>query len=83
MAGESEYKVRVGDKEIVIDEGVLEVLRRYVRTEMGLEELASRLGLEGWEEAYEFVKRVPAWILWTSPTLWRTMKRMKPVGQEK
>ena len=73
------YRVRVGDKEIEITEEVLEVLRRYVRTEMSLEQLASELGLESWEEAYEFVKRVPAWILWIPPTLWKTMRGMKRV----
>ena len=79
MSEEKVYKVNIGEKEIVIDEEVLKVLRRYVHTEMSLEELAEKLGLEGWEEAYEFIKRIPAWILWTSPTLWKTMKRMEPV----
>jgi hypothetical protein len=79
---EAEYRVNIGEKEIVIDENVLQVLRRYVHTEMSLEELAARLGLESWEEAYEFIKKVPAWILWTSPTLWKTMRRMKPLGRE-
>ncbi|MCE4612369.1 MAG: hypothetical protein F7C07_00855 [Desulfurococcales archaeon] len=81
MAEEKIYKVSIGEKEIVIDENVLRVLRRYVHTEMSLEELAEKLGLDSWEEAYEFVKKIPAWILWTSPTLWKTMKRMEPVGK--
>ncbi len=82
MAEEKIYKVSIGEKEIVIDENVLRVLRRYVHTEMSLEELAEKLGLDSWEEAYEFVKKIPAWILWTSPTLWKTMKRMEPVGKK-
>ncbi len=82
MSEEKLYKVRVGDKEIVIDEEVLGILQRYVRVEMTLEELAAALGLEGWEEAYEFVKKVPAWILWIQPTLWRTMKAMKTAREE-
>ena len=82
MSEERLYKVKVGDKEIVIDEEVLGILQRYVRVEMTLEELAAALGLEGWEEAYEFVKKVPAWILWIQPTLWRTMKTMKTAREE-
>jgi hypothetical protein len=82
VSEEQVYKVRVGDKEIVIDEQVLEILQRYVKVEMTLEELAAALGLDGWEEAYEFVKKVPAWILWIPPTLWRTMKTMKTAREE-
>jgi len=76
------YRVRVGDKEIEVDERVLEVLSRYVHTEMSLEELASQLGLDSWEEAYEFIKNVPAWILWIRPTLWKTMRAMEAVSSE-
>jgi len=82
VSEERVYKVRVGDKEIVIDEEVLNILQRYVKVEMSLEELASALGLESWEEAYEFLKKVPAWILWIHPTLWKTMKEMKTAREE-
>ena len=82
MSEENVYKVKVGDKEIEINEEILEVLRRYVHTEMSLEQLASELGLESWEEAYEFVKKIPAWILWIPPSLWKTLKRMKRVTEE-
>lgn len=68
---ERKYVITVGDKEIEINDEVLDVLYEYVHTPMSLEMLAARLGLESWEEAYEFVKRVPAWILWTPKTLWR------------
>lgn len=61
------YKVKVGEKEIEIDEKVLEVLNRYVNTEITLEVLARELGLASWEEAYEFIKNVPSWILWIKP----------------
>jgi len=81
-AEETLYRVRVGEKEIIIDEEVLKVLKRYVHTEMTLEQLADRLGLESWEEAYEFVKNIPAWILWIPPTLWKTMKTMKTAREE-
>ncbi|ADV64888.1 hypothetical protein [Desulfurococcus mucosus] len=70
MSGERVYVVKVGEKEIPIDEKTLSILHEYVKTPMGLEELAEKLGLEGWEEAYEFIKSVPAWILWTPPSLW-------------
>ncbi len=62
--------IRVGDKELVIDAKLLTVLKRYVTTEMTLEELARELGLNGWEEAYELVKKIPAWIMWTPFTMW-------------
>jgi len=82
VSEEKVYKVRVGEKEIVIDEQVLGVLQRYVKVEMTLEQLAAELGLEGWEEAYEFVRKVPAWILWIPPTMWKTMKGMKTAREE-
>ncbi len=75
-------KVKAGDKEIVIDEQVLTILRRYRTTEMTLEELASALGLESWEEAYDFIKNVPAWILSIEPTQWKTMRTMRTVKEE-
>lgn len=76
------FKVKAGSKEIGIDEEVLSILQRYVKTNMTLEELAQKLGLDGWEEAYEFIKNVPAWILWIQPTLWKTLKTMKSVKEE-
>ncbi len=82
MSEESPYTVRVGDKVIEINEDVLEVLRRYVRQEFTLEQLANELGLESWEEAYEFIKRIPAWMLWVQPTLWKTVKTMKTAKEE-
>ncbi|MEB3773644.1 MAG: hypothetical protein GSR86_01795 [Desulfurococcales archaeon] len=82
MTEKGVYKVKVGEKEIEIDTHVLEVLQRYVHTEMSLEELAARLGLESWEEAYEFVKNIPAWILWIPSTLWKTMRGMEAVSKE-
>ncbi|MEB3806385.1 MAG: hypothetical protein GSR73_02580 [Desulfurococcales archaeon] len=79
---EAVFKVKAGDKEIEINEEILAVLQRYVKTNMTLEELAKRLGLDGWEEAYDFIKNVPAWILWIQPTLWKTLKAMKSVKEE-
>jgi hypothetical protein len=69
--GRERIVVRVGEKEIEINEDVLHVLHEYVHTPMPLEKLAERLGLEGWEEAYEFVKKVPAWVLWTPSSMWK------------
>ncbi|MCD6301751.1 MAG: hypothetical protein J7L82_06770 [Staphylothermus sp.] len=72
MAEETpQYVVRVGEKEIVIDEKTLEIIREYLHRPMSLDELAEKLGLESWEEAYEFIKKVPAWIIWTPPSLWK------------
>jgi len=63
--------VKVGDKEIEIDEEVVKILNAYARTEMTLEQLAEALGIDSWMEAYEFVKKVPSWILWVPATLWK------------
>ena len=52
-------------REVVLDEHAIRVLNKYVRTQMTLEELARELGLASWEEAYELVKKVPAWTMWT------------------
>ncbi|MCS7107461.1 MAG: hypothetical protein NZ902_05105 [Acidilobaceae archaeon] len=64
-------KIVVGDKEIEINEETLAVLRRYKRTEMTLEQLASALGLASWEEAYELLKKVPLWVLDVDPSMWK------------
>jgi len=82
VASEGVFKVKAGDKVVEINEEVLGVLQRYVKTEMTLEELAAKLGLDSWEEAYDFVKNVPAWILWIQPTLWKTLRTMKRVEEE-
>lgn len=65
------YVIRVGNKEIEIDEKVVKVLNVYVRTESSLEKLAEELGFDDWGEAYEFIKKVPAWIMWTPSILWK------------
>ena len=82
MSEEIVFKVKAGEKEIVLDEHVFSILQRYVRTDMTLEQLAAELGLSSWEEAYDFIKNIPAWILWIPPTLWKTMKAMKSVREE-
>ncbi len=71
----SELVVKVKDKEIVINEDILQVLHEYVHTPMPLEKLAEKLGLESWEEAYEFIKKVPGWVLWIPPSLWNVMNK--------
>ncbi|MEM1541509.1 MAG: hypothetical protein QW101_01545 [Ignisphaera sp.] len=65
------YVVKVGDKEINLDEKIVKILNTYVRTETSLEKLAEELGLDDWDEAYEFIKKVPAWIMWTPSILWK------------
>lgn len=62
--------LKVGEREIIIDARLLAILRRYVSTDMTLEDLAKELGLNGWEEAYELVKKMPAWVMWTPFTMW-------------
>lgn len=65
------YVIKVGDKEVVIDEKTLEIIREYLHRPMSLDELTRKLGFEGWDETYEFIKKVPAWIIWTPPALWK------------
>jgi hypothetical protein len=65
------YVVKIGEKKIEIDENIVKILNTYVRTEMNLEKLAEQLGLDEWSEAYEFVKKIPAWIMWTPSILWK------------
>lgn len=63
--GVSENKIVLSTgREIILDEHTIRVLNRYVRTQMTLEELAKELGLSSWEEAYELVKKAPAWVMW-------------------
>jgi len=69
------FVVKVGEKEIPIDESVLRIIREYIKTPMSLEELAEKLGLDGWEEAYEFIKALPLWAMWTPPSLWEYRKK--------
>ncbi|AEB94352.1 MAG: hypothetical protein QXR57_02660 [Metallosphaera sp.] len=52
-------------KEIVIDENVITVLNKYARTLLTLEGVAKEINLSGWEEAYDLIKSVPSWVLWT------------------
>ena len=75
---ESEVVVRVGDKEIPVNEEVLEVLQEYLKTAMPLEQLARKLGLRNWAEAYEFLKAVPAWAMWVPPAFWRIQAKKPP-----
>ena len=82
MGEERVFKIKAGEKEVIIDENVLAVLKRYRTTEMTLEQLAEALGLESWEEAYEFVKNVPAWIMNIEPSMWKTISRMAGVKEE-
>lgn len=65
------YVIKVGDKEIEIDDRIVRVLNIYAKTEMSLEKLAEELKLNDWMEAYEFIKKVPAWIMWTPSLIWR------------
>ncbi len=77
------YIVVVGDKKVFISPEVLEVVHEYLHRPMSLEELAKRLGFETWEEAYEFIKRIPAWIMWTPVTMWKLrLQREGCLGSE-
>ncbi|BBD72580.1 hypothetical protein HS1genome_0969 [Sulfodiicoccus acidiphilus] len=51
-------------RELEINEDVVAILNKYVRTMMTLEELARELSLATWEEAYELINQIPAWLMW-------------------
>ncbi len=55
-------------KEVRIDKSALEAINKYVRFEVSLETLTKELNLDSWEEAYELVKKIPAWIAWLPPS---------------
>ena len=65
------YFVKVGDREIEVTPDVLEVVHEYIHRPMSLEEFAAKLGLETWEDAYTFIKRIPGWLMWMPVSLWR------------
>ncbi|ACP38120.1 hypothetical protein [Saccharolobus islandicus] len=60
-------------REVEISDDVIAVLNEYVRTQMTLEELSKRLGLSGWEEAYELIKQVPAWVMWSPLPIYKKL----------
>ncbi|QGA54454.1 hypothetical protein GFS03_07640 [Sulfolobus sp. E5-1-F] len=60
-------------REVEINDDVIAVLNEYVRTQMTLEELSKRLGLSGWEEAYELIKQVPAWVMWSPLPIYKKL----------
>ena len=70
-----ELKIKLSTgREIILDDETIKVLNEYARTQMTLEQLAKRLGLSGWEEAYELIKQVPAWIMWTPLPIYKKLK---------
>jgi hypothetical protein len=76
------YVVRVGEKEIEINEETLTILHEYLHRPMSLDELTKKLGFDGWDETYEFLKKVPAWIIWTPPALWTYRVKWASTGKE-
>ncbi|MEM0005576.1 MAG: hypothetical protein QXJ56_00345 [Ignisphaera sp.] len=76
------YVIKVGDKEIEVDDKVVKILNIYAKTEMNLEKLAEELKLSDWMEAYEFIKKVPAWIMWTPSLIWRRELEQCSVAKE-
>ncbi|MBP1357325.1 MAG: hypothetical protein JZD40_02390 [Sulfolobus sp.] len=61
-------------REVTIDEETIKALNEYVRTQMTLEQLAKRIGLSGWEEAYELIKQVPVHVMWTPLPIYKKIK---------
>ena len=70
-----QIKIRLSTgREIILDDEAIRVLNEYARTQMTLEQLAKRLGLSGWEEAYDLIKQVPAFIMWTPLPIYKKLK---------
>ncbi|BBG23960.1 hypothetical protein IC006_1258 [Sulfuracidifex tepidarius] len=66
------FKVKLSSgREVEINEEAVTVLNEYVRTQITLEEMTRRLGLTSWEEAYELIKQVPAWVMWTPISIYK------------
>ncbi len=71
-----ELVVRLSNgKEVPLDQDTLAIIYKYIRSEYSLEALARDLGLDNWEEAYDLVKRLPAWIAWTPSSFFEYTKR--------
>jgi hypothetical protein len=60
-------------REVEINDDTVRLLNKYVRTQITLEQLARDLGLTGWEEAYELIKNVPSWIMWTPISIYKRL----------
>ncbi len=60
-------------REVEINDDAVAVLNKYVRTQITLEQLAKELGLSGWEEAYELIKEVPSWVMWTPLPIYKRL----------
>lgn len=66
VIGMENLKVKLSSgREVEVNEDTVTILNEYVRTQITLEDLTRKLGLASWEEAYELVKQVPAWVMWT------------------
>lgn len=82
----SELVIKLSNgKEVKIDRNTIEIINRYMKFELSLETLAKELNLESWEEAYELIKKIPAWIAWIPPSFFnyekdRLISKLK-VGQ--
>ena len=61
-------------REVILDDETIRVLNEYVRTQLTLEQLAKRLGLSGWEEAYELIKQVPVSAMWAPLPIYKKLK---------
>jgi len=68
MSKQEEFAVRVRGKEIPITETLYETVHEFYKSATTLDTLADRVGLDGWEEAYELVSGIPQWLLWLTPS---------------
>jgi len=56
--------IKLGDKEIEINQELYRIVQDYIKNSYTLDTLAEKLGLDGWSEAYQFVASLPQWVVW-------------------
>lgn len=79
MSKQEEFVVRVHGKEIPITDTLYETVHEFYKSGSTLDSLADKVGLDGWEEAYELVSGIPQWLLWLTPgQLEEFLKGAKP-----
>jgi hypothetical protein len=64
MSKNVEPTVKIGEKEVELNEDLYKIIHEHYRTGGTLDRLAEQLGLESWDEAFQLVAGLPQWVLW-------------------
>jgi hypothetical protein len=64
MSKNVEPTIKIGEKEVELNEDLYKIIHEHYRTGGTLDRLAEQLGLEGWDEAFQLVAGLPQWVLW-------------------